>query len=130
MTRARLAAIGRAAAPLAVVAIAVGVLLRFPPESYTFYPACPIYRSLHVQCPGCGATRALAALLHGRVAEAMRLNMLTTMLTPFAAIYGAICYRRFLRREPLQVPRLPHSAVYITLALAAIFSIVRNLGHI
>jgi hypothetical protein len=128
--RSRIAALLRAAAPLAVVVLGAAVLLRFPPGEYSFYPQCPIYRYLHLQCPGCGATRALAALLHGHIAEALRLNALTTLLTPFAAIYAALCYYRLLWHEPIQLPRLPRSAVYATLALAAIFSIVRNLGHI
>lgn len=117
----------RATAPLAVAALAVAVLLRFPPGQYTFYPQCPIYRYLHLQCPGCGATRALAALLHGHVAEALRLNALTTLLTPFAAVYAAFCYGRFLQRRPLQLPRLSRNAVYSGLAAAVLFAIVRNL---
>lgn len=128
--RSRGVAVLRAAAPLAAVALAAAVLLRFPPGQYSFYPQCPIYRYLHLECPGCGSTRALAALLHGHVAEALRFNALTTLLMPFASIYAAVCYYRFVQREPIQLPRPPHSAVYVTLALAAIFSIVRNLGHI
>ena len=64
------------AAPLICVGLAAMVLLLFPPGQYGFYPVCPVYRYLHVLCPGCGATRALAALLHGRVGEALRLNWL------------------------------------------------------
>lgn len=129
-TRSRTAEIVRATAPLAIIAVAVTVLLRFPPGQYSFYPECPIYRYLHIQCPGCGTTRALGALLHGNITEALRLNAFTTLLIPFAALYTAACYRRFLQRKTIQLPRLPHSAVYVTLALAAIFSIVRNLGDI
>lgn len=128
--RSRMAGVVRAIAPLAAVAIAAAVLLRFPPDRYSFYPVCPVYRYLHVQCPGCGATRALAALLHGRLTEALRLNALTTLLTPFAAMYAAVCYRRFLQCEPLQLPQLPRPAVYTSLVAAVLFAIVRNLGHV
>jgi hypothetical protein len=128
--RSRMARAVRAVAPLAVVALAAAVLLRFPPDRYAFYPVCPVYRYLHLLCPGCGTTRALAALLHGDLGEALRLNALTTLLMPFAAIYAAFCYRRFLRCEPLQLPRLPRSAVYTSLAAAVLFAIVRNLGHV
>ncbi|MEO6817707.1 MAG: DUF2752 domain-containing protein [Edaphobacter sp.] len=128
--RSRGVAVLRAAAPLAAVALAAVVLMRFPPGQYSFYPQCPIYRYLHLQCPGCGTTRALAALLHGHIAEAMRLNALTTLLAPFAVIYAAVCYRRFLRRKPIQLPRLPSSAVYAGLVAAVLFAIVRNLGRI
>lgn len=126
----RAAVILRAAAPLVVVVLAAAVLLRFPPGQYSFYLQCPIYRYLHLQCPGCGATRALAALLHGHIAEALRLNALTTLLTPFAVAYAAFCYRSFLRREAIRLPRIPRPAVYTSLVAAILFAIIRNIGHI
>lgn len=126
----RLAATLRAAAPLAVVALAAALLLRFPPGQYTFYPECPIYHYFHVQCPGCGATRAIAALLLGHIGGALRLNALTTLLTPFAVIYAIGCYRRFLQHEPVQPARLPRSGVYAGLGAAVVFAIVRNLVHV
>lgn len=121
-------ALVRAVAPLVIAVFVAAMLLRFPPDRYSFYPVCPIYRYLHVQCPGCGATRSLAALLHGDIAEALHLNALTTLLMPFAAMYAALCYRRFLRWEPIRVPQLPRSAVYTALGVAVLFAIVRNLG--
>lgn len=128
-SRSRMAEAARAVAPLAVAALAAAVLLRFPPDRYTFYPQCPIYRYLHLLCPGCGTTRALAALLHGNLGEALRLNALTTLLMPFAAVYAAFCYGRFLRHEPVQLPSLPRPAVYTALGVAVLFAIARNLRH-
>ncbi|MEO8735378.1 MAG: DUF2752 domain-containing protein [Edaphobacter sp.] len=130
ITRSRIANMVRAAAPLAVVAVLAAILLRFPPEQFAFYPQCPIYRYLHIQCPGCGTTRAFAALLHGHIREALRLNAFTTFLTLPAAIYAALCYRSFLLRKPFHLLQPPSAAIYATLAIAAIFSIVRNSGHI
>jgi hypothetical protein len=125
-----MAAILRAVVPLGMVALGVAVLLRFPPEEYAFYPACPVYRYLHLRCPGCGTTRALASLLHGDMGEALRLNALTTLLMPLAAVYAALCYGRFLRREPVPLPRLPLPAVYTAFGVAVLFAIIRNLGHV
>jgi hypothetical protein len=85
----RIARALRAAAPPVVAALGAGVLLRFPPALSRFYPRCPVYEIFHLQCPGCGATRALAALLHGRFAEALHLNALFTLLLPFAVAYCA-----------------------------------------
>lgn len=125
--RSRVAGISRAAAPLAVVSVIATVLLLFPPTQYSFYPQCPIYRYLHIQCPGCGTTRAIAALLHGHLVLALRLNALTTLLMPPATIYGFFCYHRFLQRKPFHRFQMPTAAIYSALAIAAIFTFARNL---
>lgn len=121
----------RAAAPVVVLALTAAVLLRFPPTQYSFYPQCPVYALLHLQCPGCGTTRALAALLHGHFAEALRLNALTTLMLPPAAVYAVICYRRslraYLRAEAFRWPQLPSTGIYAALAAATIFAVLRNL---
>ncbi len=118
------------AAPLTVIALAAALLLSFPPQQYAFYPRCPIYTNLHLLCPGCGTTRALAALLHGHLREALRLNALTTLLLPAAVLYAARCYWLFLHRTPGRTtpwPVLPVPALYTLLAITAVFTFVRNL---
>jgi hypothetical protein len=117
----------RAAAPPAIVSLVITVLLHFPPAQYSLYPHCPIHEFLQIQCPGCGATRALAALLHGHLAEAMRCNALVTPLLPFIAVYGVLCYRRFLQRKTHRWPQPPPGVIYAGLALAAVFTVIRNL---
>jgi hypothetical protein len=117
----------RAAAPLILLGVAAVVLLQFPPERNSFYPQCPIYATLHLLCPGCGGTRALAALLHGRLHEALRYNALVTLMLPLAAGYGSHCYWRFVQRRPLRLPQVRPAAVYACLAIAAIFTVERNL---
>ena len=57
-------------------AAAALVLYRFPPERYAFYPTCPFHTLTGWDCPGCGSTRALAALLHGEPVRALSLNPL------------------------------------------------------
>jgi hypothetical protein len=96
-----------AAAFVCVAGVAV-LLLCFPPEQYGFYPRCPIHTYLHLQCPGCGCTRALAALLHGRVADAFHFNaLLIAGVLPAAAVYAGLCLVRLLRREEFRWPA-PH----------------------
>jgi Protein of unknown function (DUF2752) len=126
-TRGRIANTLRAAAPLAVIVTAVSILLRFPPAKSSFYPRCPIYQYLHLQCPGCGATRALAALLCGHFNEAMHSNALVTPLLPIAAIYGALCYLHFLRHEIIRWPQIPQATIYCALGIATAFMVFRNL---
>lgn len=127
IARGRFAKILRMAAPPALVVTSTGVLLRFPPAQNGFYPQCPIYRSLHLLCPGCGATRALVALLHGHISEAMHLNGLTTVLLPIAVIGGVRWYCRYVRRKADHWPQLSSAAIYATLAAAMIFTVLRNL---
>jgi hypothetical protein len=126
-TRNRTADILRAAMLPAIVALAAILLLRFPPEQYSFYPGCPIHQLFHLQCPGCGATRALAAILHGHFSEAMNLNALVTLLLPFAAAYGILCYSRLLQRKAICCLQPPPVASYAGLALIAVFAVMRNL---
>jgi hypothetical protein len=126
-TRSRLANTLRAAAPPALIAIVVAILLRFPPAQCSFYPQCPIRELFDLQCPGCGGTRAVAALLHGHFIEAMNLNALITVLLPFAAIYGIVCYSRLLQRKAIRWPQPPPTVLYAAFAVTAVFTVVRNL---
>jgi hypothetical protein len=97
------------------------VLYRFPPGEYGFYPRCPVYALTGWQCPGCGMTRALAALLHGHVAEALRWNPLVLLVVAgFVAWVVAAC--RGAKR-----PRVSNFAVAATLLVAGLFMAVRNL---
>ena len=116
----------RAAAPPAGIAFAVAILLRFPPERYSLYPQCPFRQLFNLQCPGCGATRALAALLRGDFAAAIHLNPLAAVLFPLAAAYGVVAYARFIKRLPIRL-HLPPVAVYAALAVTLLFGVIRNL---
>jgi len=126
-TRSRIANVSRAAAPPAVIVFAAAVLLRFPPTQYNFYPLCPIHELLHLQCPGCGATRAFAALLRGHFVEAVRFNALATLLLPVIAAYCILCYSRFLHRQIHRWPQPSRAVIYAGFAMAAVFTVIRNL---
>ena len=129
-TRSRVSLIARAATPLALLGAAIALLRRFPPDQYRFYPRCPVFTYLHLQCPGCGTTRALAALLHGHLHQALQQNALTTLLLPFALFYAALVYYRSLRASAshrMRWPQLPTPALYTLLAITAVFTLARNL---
>jgi hypothetical protein len=112
---------------VAVGVIGTAVLLfKFPPSQYSLYPGCPVFRYLHLYCPGCGSTRALAALLHGHVADAMYYNPLFVMLLPLLLAFGGIAYWSAMTKNRLDWPCLPGPAVTLTLAVIAIFTVVRN----
>jgi hypothetical protein len=117
----------RAGLPPAAAGLTLAVLRLFSPAQYSFYPQCPIFEYLHLECPGCGTTRALAALLHGRLAEAVHFNALVILLLPVAAAYAIFCYYRFLQRRPLRWPQTPPVATYFACVVAVLFTIARNL---
>ena len=100
-------------------------LLVFPPSRYgAFYPQCPIHQYLHLLCPGCGGTRALAALLRGHWREAFNLNPLITLLVPTSIAAWSI--KRLLPKFETPASLRP---LVLPAALGAIliFGIARNL---
>ncbi|MCF8603096.1 DUF2752 domain-containing protein [Gordonia sp. HY442] len=68
----------RVAGPAVVVA-AVGVASTFvwfadPTTPGGIIPPCPTKTLLHIDCPGCGASRAVYSLLHGDFGAALHFN--------------------------------------------------------
>jgi len=108
------------------VAAAACVVLRFPPSGSRFYPRCPIFLWLHIYCPGCGGTRAVAALLHGRPNEALHWNAMVVIFFPFAVVFLALTYWRAMRATEFLWPTIPDSILKLALVLIGIFTVVRN----
>jgi hypothetical protein len=52
------------------------------PSRHAVYPQCLLYNATGLYCAGCGATRALHALLHGRVLDALHDNALFVAALP------------------------------------------------
>lgn len=125
----RLATIALLAALPAAIILATALLFYLPPTQYPFYPQCPIHEYLHLDCPGCGATRALAALLHGHLLEALRLNALTTLLIPIATFYATRSYLHLLRQHPIHLPQPSRRTLQLACAITLAFTILRNLPH-
>jgi hypothetical protein len=59
----------------------------------------------------------------------MDFNALVTLLVPIATALGLRWYLSFVRREANLWPRIPPAAIYVSLAAALIFAVVRNLPH-
>jgi hypothetical protein len=66
----------------------LAVLFFFDPSETAIFPPCLIRLYTGWSCPGCGATRALHALLHLRLEEAWRYNKLWTAAAPVLAAWG------------------------------------------
>ncbi|MDQ2587817.1 hypothetical protein CKY47_28270 [Saccharothrix yanglingensis] len=116
--------------PWAVVAAAVagcGVLLVVDPnQPGALLPPCPLYAITGVQCPACGSTRMVHALLHGDLAAAWHFNavMLVAGLPLLAWLWV-----RWLRahRAGRPTPPLSRGVGVPVLVVAVAWALVRNL---
>ncbi|MGC2618203.1 MAG: DUF2752 domain-containing protein [Acidobacteriaceae bacterium] len=124
-------AVRKTAAHLSAAAFAAAawILWRFPPASSGFYPRCLINETFHIDCPGCGGTRAVAALLHGRLAEALHFNPLVVILLPFILAFFGVAWFRAIRGSEFRWPVVPEIYLKATLVAALAFTVMRNLPH-
>lgn len=69
---------------VATIAVAgVALLWRIDPnQPGSVLPPCPVHAYTGVFCPGCGATRAMHALVHGDLLHALAMNPLFTLALP------------------------------------------------
>jgi hypothetical protein len=115
---------------VAFVALATtgAVLLRlFDPAHSLLFPPCPLRYFTGLYCPGCGSLRAIHALLHGDLRQAVAMNLLTVILLPFIGYgLGSEVYRGF-RARPLPGTMLPASWIRALFAVIVLFGIARNL---
>ena len=103
---------------LALGAAACIVLLLAPPGSprAKWLPKCMFHRWTGLYCPGCGATRALSALLHGDLKASLHNNLL---LVPGCAMLAVLIVKPGISlKRPVAV------AIVITVFA---FTILRNI---
>jgi hypothetical protein len=115
------------AAVLSALAATSALLYRFPPTHYGFYPVCPIHQYTGWLCPGCGMTRALAALLRGNLREALHWNPLIAIVVPGLIAWLAIVYRRAITGRRQHWRQFSDVTLCSALAGLAIFTVGRNL---
>ena len=111
-------------APFAAAAVcgaAAYLILRY----VTLWP-CPSLTLLHIYCPGCGSTRAAAALLHGDILLALRQNPVIPVGLLLLLLYY-LEYALSVWDVHFRIPLL-HNKYFIAalFALWLIFAVVRN----
>lgn len=110
----------------ATLAGGAAVVFFFNPATYAFYPVCQFHRLTGLNCPGCGMTRALYALLHGEILLALRDNALFILalatLTIRTAWFGwnVVCGRT-------NGEFFPKIFLWLLLVVGLVFTILRNL---
>jgi hypothetical protein len=105
---------------------ALGVVYKFSPTEYAFYPRCIIYSTTHWLCPGCGSTRALHALLHLDWQGAFHYNALFTVLAPPALLWLSFCVYRVMRYGQFPRVMVPRRLNAGLIAVVLLFTVARN----
>jgi hypothetical protein len=122
-------------AQIALAACACGgasaFLYAVDPNRHAVYPQCLLYNATGIYCAGCGATRAMYALLHGRVIEALHDNALFVAALPLllyvAGFYALAAWRANAWPEiPVDGRKLVRRGIAIFLLMIG-FMVVRNL---
>jgi hypothetical protein len=131
MTAVAVARVGRMerlaqAGLLAGVGVGAAVLRAVPVRSLGL-PSCPVHAYLGLDCPGCGATRALSALARGNPMAALDHNVLAMAFLP--VLVTAFVLWVVPAARPAWVSRITSSPLTPRLLLAVVlaFTIVRNL---
>jgi hypothetical protein len=124
--RTRPAQLWKPALSAAVALTAVGVLAVVDPNEPGHYPLCPFHALTGLDCPGCGAMRAMHDLATGHVGAALDQNLLAVAFVPFiVGAWGAWLWRSWHGRpeRPAVYPRwLPPVVLVATL----VWWVVRN----
>lgn len=109
----------------AAAAAAVGVQAVFDPFTQDV-PLCPLHVLTGLDCPGCGATRAVHALLAGDPLLALHSNALIVLAMPVVlALYVRWIVDRVCGRGRIIDP--PKGMLLGLGALVVVFTIARNL---
>jgi hypothetical protein len=112
---------------LAATAIGVGAMVFFfNPSTHGFYPICLFHTLTGLNCPGCGMTRALYALLHGNFRLALKDNALFVLALAALAVWSARLLLRKMQNQPVK-SSVPPKILWPLLGLAFVFAVIRNL---
>lgn len=94
----------------------MALLFLFPPEEVPYWPKCLLHQITGIYCPGCGSTRALAALLHGNLAKSISYNLL--LIPGLLTLMVILCHPRLLSKRHF---------IWTAVAIILVFGILRNL---
>jgi hypothetical protein len=95
------------------------------PSHCVWAPKCTFKLLTGWQCPGCGAGRAIHALLHGHPLQAIRYNYFLIPAIPYLAAVVAVGWVPSLRRHQAAVQGQRPAMTYV--ALLCIWWVLRNL---
>lgn len=105
---------------------AVAVVGAVDPNEPGHYPTCPFLGVTGWFCPGCGSLRAMHALAHGDVREALARNPLMVVTVPVLLVWWGAWLVRLVRGRPRRW-LAPAWTIWALLAVIVAFTVARNL---
>lgn len=110
---------------LLALALLGGVYLLFDPAGGGLFPSCLLLRVTGYRCPGCGLQRALHALLHGQVRQALAYNYALLVVLPLALLAG---YRYLFPERTMGLERWMKQPRFLgaLIVLTLLWWVVRN----
>jgi hypothetical protein len=109
-----------------MAAAAIACVGAIDPNEPGHYPTCPFLALTGWFCPGCGSLRALHALVHGDVREALARNPLVVITAPVLLVWWVVWLVRVLRRRRRRWAA-PAWTIWALLVLVVLFTVARNL---
>ena len=109
-----------------IILVVVGYyFLLNPYEQDYFFISCPFYQISGYQCPGCGSQRAFHELLHLRIFEAIKQNLLFVLAIPYVLM---IFYTSFHQEKYKRLRQLlmGNRTLLFLLIIAILFGVFRN----
>lgn len=109
-----------------LIFIIIGVIYFYkynPAES--LYPPCPFYYLTGFYCPGCGSSRAVHNILHGRFLKALDLNPLMVLSIPFV-LYLFISEIQIGKKFIIKRPVFNLGMYIFIIGLIIVYWILRN----
>ena len=116
--------------PVGLMAAGLGAcayIAMVDPNHSSAYPQCPTKLLTGIDCPMCGATRAVHSLLKGDVVGAVDHNLLFVLLLP-ALVYAFVAWTSTRLGRPMKP--IPMASPWVSVPLAVVmlaFAVVRNL---
>lgn len=112
---------------LLLLSLLLVLVYNVDPTTQACFPKCMSWQYWGIYCPGCGSSRAVHALAHGRVAEAMRLNPLLVLCVPGLLYCGVRRWLHWFWEWPLPECMASGQLGMILLKVMLVYWVVRNI---
>ncbi len=111
------------------ISLVAGIVILYfvDPAGASFLPPCPFHLVTGLWCPGCGSGRALHALLHGNVLDALDLNPLMVLSLPFLGYTGVSHLCLSIRGKSLPKISGGRFVGWFIVGIVLVYWVIRNI---